>query len=357
MRPLFVLLALAPAFSSVAAAADSAGSWSPKNAAEYLDWRADWWATWKPALREQDTFCISCHTMLPYALGRPSLHAALHESSATAGEQRLIANVQKRVRMWSELAPLYPDEKSGKGKSVESRGTEAVINALVLTAYDAKSEDAKLALKNMWTFQLASGEKKGAFIWLQFHNEPWEGDDSQFWGATLAALAVSNTPKEYQASAKENIAMLADYLRREQAGESLQNRAVFLWAAAKMPGLVNAAEKKNIVDELFSKQQADGGWSASSLQLSTWKRKDSTELPKVSDGYGTALVSWVLEQAGVARTDARLRRGLAWLEANQDEGGQWPASSMNKQRDPASDAAKFMSDAATAFASMALTAK
>src|SRR5487761_2395690 len=324
MRSMFALLVLAPLFSLTsltAVAADGATSWSPKNAAEYLDWRADWWTTWKPALREQDTFCISCHTMLPYALGRPSLHAALGETSASEGERKLIANVQKRVRMWSELAPLYPDEKSGKGKSVESRGTEAVINALVLTAYDAKSEDAKLALKNMWTFQLTSGEKKGAFIWLQFHNEPWEGEDSQFWG------------------------------------ESLQNRAVFLWAAAKMPGLLDAAQKKSIVDDLFSKQQADGGWSASSLQLAAWKRKDSTELPKVSDGYGTALASFVLEQAGVARTDARLRKGLAWLEANQDKGGQWPSESLNKKRDPASDAAKFMSDAATAFASMALSAK
>lgn len=357
---MFALLVLAPLFSLTsltAVAADGATSWSPKNAAEYLDWRADWWTTWKPALREQDTFCISCHTMLPYALGRPSLHAALGETSASEGERKLIANVQKRVRMWSELAPLYPDEKSGKGKSVESRGTEAVINALVLTAYDAKSEDAKLALKNMWTFQLTSGEKKGAFIWLQFHNEPWEGEDSQFWGATLAALAVSNTPPEDRAAAKENIAMLSEYLRREQAGESLQNRAVFLWAAAKMPGLLDAAQKKSIVDDLFSKQQADGGWSASSLQLAAWKRKDSTELPKVSDGYGTALASFVLEQAGVARTDARLRKGLAWLEANQDKGGQWPSESLNKKRDPASDAAKFMSDAATAFASMALSAK
>lgn len=351
------ILALSILAVPLLAASDEAGSWSPKNAAAYLDWRADWWATWKPALREENTFCISCHTALPYALGRPSLHAALGEAAASEGERRLIANVQKRVRMWADLAPLYPDEKSGKGKSIESRGTEAVIDALVLTAYDAKSEDAKLALKNMWAFQLTSGDKKGAFIWLQFHNEPWEGEDSQFWGATLAALAVSHTPPEYRASAKENIAMLNDYLRRAQAGESLQNRAVFLWAAAKIPGLLDEAQKKGIVDELLSKQQADGGWSATSLQLATWKRKDSTDLPKGSDGYGTALVCWVLEQAGVTQADARLRLGLAWLEKNQDPGGQWPASSMNKQRDPASDAGKFMSDAATAYASMALTGR
>ena len=45
---------------------------------------------------------------------------------------------------------------------------------------------------------------------------------------------------------------------------------------------------------------------------------------------------------------------LAWLAAHQDRStGQIPASSMNKKRDPASDAGRFMSDAATAFAALA----
>jgi squalene-hopene/tetraprenyl-beta-curcumene cyclase len=330
--------------------ADEGATWSAKGAAAYLDQRAEWWIGWKSAARDHGTFCISCHTALPYALGRPSLRAALAEKAPSTGERQLIDNVTKRVRMWNEVEPFYAD-KNGDPKTAQSRGTEAVLNALILASYDPKlNEDTKLAMKNMWGLQL----KTGAFTWLNFHNEPWEADDSQFWGATLAALAVGRTPKEYQASVSENVAMLKEYLQREQPSQSLLNRTVLLWASTSLPGLLTSAQQKAIVTELLSKQQPDGGWSPWSLVLSTWKRRDSTEQPSVSDAYATGMVSYVLEQAGVSRS-GDLKRGLAWLAANQNkDSGQWPASSLNKQRDPASDAGKFMSDAATAFAVMAL---
>jgi squalene-hopene/tetraprenyl-beta-curcumene cyclase len=334
-------------------AGDEAGSWSAKSAAAYLDQRADWWIGWKSSARDHGTFCISCHTALPYALGRPSLRAALSEQAPSVGERQLLDNVTKRVRLWSEVLPFYAD-KNGDPKTAESRGTESVLNALILASYDPKmNDDTKLALQNMWSLQLKTGDKKGAWTWLNFHNEPWEADDSQYWGATLAAIAVGSAPKEYQATVQENVKLLSEYLQREQEGQSLLNRTVLLWASTKIPGLLKTAQQKAIVDELLAKQQDDGGWSASSLVLSTWKRRDSTALPSASDGYGTGLVTYVLEQAGGPR--ARLERGLTWLGRNQDkETGLWPATSLNKQRDPASDAGRFMSDAATAFAVMAL---
>lgn len=336
-------------------ASDEAGSWSPKGAAAYLDQRADWWIGWKSSARDHGTFCISCHTALPYALGRPSLRSALAEKAPSNGERQLLDNVTKRVRMWSEVEPFYAD-KNGDPKTAQSRGTEAVLNALILASYDPKlNPDTKVALANMWALQLKSGDKQGAWTWLNFHNEPWEADDSQYWGATLAAIAVGSTPKAYQATVQENMKLLSEYLQREEAGQSLLNRTVLLWASTKVSGLLKPEQQKAIVDELLAKQQEDGGWSASSLVLSSWKRRDSTALPSVSDGYGTGLVSFVLEQAGLPRTGAQLTRGLAWLGKNQDkETGLWAATSLNKQRDPASDAGRFMSDAATAFAVMAL---
>ena len=47
-------------------------AWNPRAAAAYLDGRADWWLAWPNAARDHDTACVSCHTALPYALGRPA---------------------------------------------------------------------------------------------------------------------------------------------------------------------------------------------------------------------------------------------------------------------------------------------
>ena len=61
-------------------------------------------------------------------------------------------------------------------------------------------------------------------------------------------------------------------------------------------------------------------------------------------------------RAGVPPAQEDLNRGLTWLARNQDAAtGAWPASSLNKERDPASDRGRFMADAATAFAVLALT--
>ena len=112
-------------------------SWDPKTAAAYLDSREGWWMGWRGAARDHGTFCISCHTALPYALARPALRPALGEQGPSANERALIENVIKRVRLWKETGPYY----SGEGydhKTAESRGTESVLNAVILASRDAQ---------------------------------------------------------------------------------------------------------------------------------------------------------------------------------------------------------------------------
>src|SRR5262245_45552588 len=144
--------------------------WNARAAAGYLDSRMEWWLHWPNAARDHDTACVSCHTALPYALARPALHTALAEREPSPQERAMAAHVVKRVRMWREVEPFYPDQTRGLPKSSESRGTEAVMNALVLAARDASagtlSDDARQAFTNMWALQFTAGDLKGAWAWL-----------------------------------------------------------------------------------------------------------------------------------------------------------------------------------------------
>lgn len=334
-------------FTTALFAADPAATWSAKSAASYLDGRMEWWMSWKSAARDHDTFCVSCHTVAPYAVGRPALRSALGEQEPSAAERKLIDNVVKRVRLWKDVEPWYPDATRGVPKTSESRGTEAILDALVLKRYH--SPDLPQALDNMWAQQVREGDAKGAFPWLQFHNSPWEGD-SQYYGAALAAIVAGD-------DASPAARLLAAYLVRERDHQVPINRVMLLWASTEMTGLLTPAQRNTIVDETLTRQQADGGFSLSAM-VGAWKRHDNTPLETASDGYATGLVAFVLQRSGVPRDRPDLQRALAWLTHHQEAtDGRWLAYSLNKQRDLTSDVGRFMADAATAYAVLALEEK
>ena len=126
--------------------------WNPRAAAAYLDQRQSWWESWPRAARDHGTVCVSCHTAVPYALVRPELRATLHEIDVPTPERRLVSDVVTRVRAWNEVKPFYGDTTpSGRTKAVESRGSEAVLNAFVLASRDQRagvmSADARQAFQ------------------------------------------------------------------------------------------------------------------------------------------------------------------------------------------------------------------
>jgi squalene-hopene/tetraprenyl-beta-curcumene cyclase len=341
-----------------------ANSWDPKAAAAYLDRRQAWWMEWPRAQRDHGTFCVSCHTALPYALSRSALRTALAEQAPSPNERRLLDSVTKRVRLWKEVEPFYKDADRGLYKSVESRGTESVLNALILSNRDSQSgqlsNDAHSAFENMWAEQQTAGKQKGAWLWLRFNNEPWEADDSDYFGATLAAVAVGMAPGNYRATPEiqTSLKLLREYLNRESFVQTSINRVLLLWAAAKLPGLLEPDREKAIISELLEKQQDDGGWSLSSLS-GKWKRADGTAQETTSDGYATGLITLVLQRAGISPKNANLKRGLAWLTADQDKTeGSWTAYSLNKSKGNhiSPETALFMNDAATSYAVLSLTA-
>jgi squalene-hopene/tetraprenyl-beta-curcumene cyclase len=333
-------------------------SFNVKAAAAYLDRRAEAWSTWSNAQRDRGTFCISCHTTLPYALARPELRGRLNEAQPSAAETKIFDNLLTRARNWRDVEPFYPDQTRGIPKTSESRAIEAVMNAVVLSRRDARSgrltDDTRTALDVMWSLQMKTGPNNGAWTWLNFNYEPWESPNSPYFGASLAAIAVGAAPEGYAAlpAIQDRLQALRAYFQRQHRTVSLHNQLMGLWASGLLPDLLTPKQRTTTIATALAAQQADGGWSTSSL--GTYQRVDNTANDTRSDGYGTALACLALQAVGVQ--DSRVTKGLDWLRQHQDgASGRWTATSLNKQRDPASEPGKFMDDAATAYAVLALT--
>lgn len=332
--------------------------WNAAAAAGYLDGRLNWWRQWPKAERDHGTRCISCHTSLPHVLAMPTLRAQTGHGRRSIDEMAMVDDIVQRVWMWDAVEPFYPDQTRGVPKSAESRGVEAVLNALILATRDRErghvGPDTRQAFANMWALQMKTGDQNGGFTWLNFRLEPFESPTATYWGATLAALAVARTPGGYAAdpSIAPQLEALRTYLRTGQA-DSLYTRTLLLWADSQLHGVLESGQRQQIVDALVQAQSSDGGWSLPSL--SDWRRIDGSRLPTTSDGYATAVVALALRESGMAVTAPPLKAARGWLATHQDKAtGAVPAVSINKDRKAGTDAYLFMTDEATGMAALAM---
>jgi hypothetical protein len=345
-------------------AAPAPATWDRQAAARYLDSRQVWWQGWDRTQKDHGTYCISCHTQAVYALARPALRHDLAEAPATGAERAMIDSVEKRVHLWSQVLPFYDDGKYGKGKEIESRNAESVLNAVILSSYDQRqghlSPTTRLAFDNAWALQSTTGPDAGAWVWQNFNYTPWESPESQYHWAALFALTVARAPDHYRddPAIASHLSLLTSYITSHYAAQPLLNKIVALWAAKSFPALLTADQRRDLVADLLRLQRPDGGWSAS--DLGAWERRDNTPLETRPDGYATGLIVLVLEESAylqphAPQTGASIARGRAWLITNQDKTtGAWTAWSLNKNRDLQSPIGKFMSDAATSYAVLAL---
>ena len=351
-------IALWRALPAHGASAHSSISWNRQNAARYLDDREVWWQNWPRAQKDHGTICISCHTNVPYAMVRPALSRELRETTTTAPEKTMMDSVEKRVSHWSEMVPFYSDAKNGPGKTAEAHATEAVLNAIILASVDARNGHlrpiTRTAFNEAWALQEETGDISGGWKWQDFHLGPWEASESGYQGAALLMIEAVNAPDKYakEPEARQHLERLDAYLRQHYAAQPLMNQLYILWASSTRPNLLTAAEREAILKALRTQQQTDGGWRTSAID--TRERIDHSPEPLESDGYATGLVVLTMEESGTPRNDPTLQRGLVWLTEHQQKDGAWLAPSINKQRDPASDASLFMTDAATAYAVLAL---
>jgi hypothetical protein len=307
---------------------------------------------------------------------RPALRNVLGDRTPTDHETRMLDYVRRRVGS-SAADQLYYDHT--EAKKLESRGVEAVLNAVVLTHLDkassGESEDVlRKAITRLWEAQRADG----AWDWLEFGLEPYETPDAVFYGAAVAALAAGS-PAGARASAdakgQAGIERLRGYLRANVQTQRLFNRAWGLIAASRLDGTLSGAARTAIAQELESKQRADGGWSLADLGPWRWQRstapftppgKVDADLLAGSDAYATGLVIYAMRQSGLTADRAAIRKGQDWLRTHQTPAraedpawAPWRSHSLNHDREHGGPRGEpwrrmFMSDLATAFAALAL---
>ena len=278
-------LALAPAFCA---------DWNAQLAERYMDARQKEWVAW-PMAMHSGVACVSCHTGLTYLLTRPALRQALGEKTGPTLYEGVLDASMRATVIRTDANDLFAGLKGPIVGQVY--GAQVVLASLVLAMDDTPrgklSPEGEKAFDRMWSLQLKSDPDKGAWPWSDFDLDPWETKDAAFYGAALAALATGLAPADYQArpAIQENIAAMRTYLREGQKTTPLHNRVFLLWASSKLRDLLPGADKQAILDELWGKQQADGGWSIQSL--GPWKKRDAAEpVAAGSNAYATALVAY-----------------------------------------------------------------
>ena len=385
----------------------AADGWDREGAAKYLDERMDFWFAKAKKLRtgQTETACVSCHTTIPYVLARPALRQAMRVNNATPQESRILEEAKRRVDSYADHEVLYDFSED---KKTQSRGTEAVLNALILASADAGetqlSAPTQKALQRLWQTQRSDG----AWDWLDFSLEPFETIDGAYQGATLAALAVgiAQGSSKTTPGIEKRIDKLRGYLKTPYASQRLFNKVWMLLASTRLRDLLTDEQRQALIKEIQSKQRDDGGWALESLGTWRWNQPaapfrapgtlDASLLAK-SDGYATGLIVYALRQAGLPVTHPTVSKGLQWLRTNQrsvpisllrarsvsdgaGNGGSnvpvanapgsegkawgegvsaWRAHSLNFDREHAGDKGEpwrrmFMSDLATGFAVLAL---
>ncbi len=361
--------------ATAADAPDEQPGWDRDKAAQYLDDRMDLWLARATKLKTGDgkTSCISCHAVVPYLLARPALRKTMGVSSPTPQETRLMQEITQRLDTFGSQQALYEHQEG------QSRGTEAVLDLLILAQADARerrpqpSEHTGKALHRL----LDEQRPDGAWDWLDFALEPSESADARYGGAAMAAFALGSLPGFLPAGQSDpHIARLCAYLNGNCAGQNLHNRAWLLLASTRLKGLLSQDQRASSITDLKGCQNDDGGWSL--YRLGPWRWSKTTpplaptgntniSLLVKSDGYATGFIAYVLREAGLSAADPVLKRAADWLKAGQQECQVdqrrwkcWRAPSLNHDREAGGASADpwksmTMSDMATAFAVLALS--
>jgi squalene-hopene/tetraprenyl-beta-curcumene cyclase len=311
---------------------------SVRKALDYLDRGA---LAWNGSRK-----CVTCHTNGTYMVVRPAL-------TPSAG----LPNEEMRRHFVTSLEQFTQKKPEEQQESVAP--AQAIYMAAGLAEWDAHiakkiSAETERALVLVFGLQRDSGTWGALDCW-----PPYESSD--FHLATVAAMAVGTAPGWLANLTDENLKARVERLKnylRTVAPKQDYDRTLLLWAAARLPGLLEAGARQQLVDMVWKKQRSDGGWSIRSFgEPEQWGRGNRAEKLRLepeledppSDGHQTGLALIVLRESGVAANDPRIQAGVKWLLANQRESGRWWTRSLNTEK------WHFITYSGTAFPLLALS--
>ncbi len=294
---------------------------SVRKALDYLDQGA---LAWNGSRK-----CVTCHTNGTYMLIRPALSAQVGSPNP---EMR-----KHFVTSLEQFAQKNPEEQQ---QSVAP--AQAIYMAAGLAEWDLHltktlSAETERALALMFSLQRESGTWSSLDCW-----PPYES--SAYHLASVAAMAAGTAPgwleKVSDEKLKSAVERLKNYLRTENPKQDY-DRTLLLWAAARLPGLLENDRRQQLVEMVFRKQRPDGGWSIRSFgDPEQWGRGNRAEKLRAepefadppSDGHQTGLAIVVLRESGIAADDPRIQKGTQWLLANQRASGRWWTRSLNTEK-------------------------
>lgn len=297
----------------------SLGRFSPELARDYVEKGALAWTA--------ENKCVACHTNGSYMLLRPMLTPYLGQPQ-NAIRDFFVSKLQQQLN--AEPSALQSDIGPA----------QVVYVAAGLAAWDANvlhrlSPSTGQALELMFRLQRDNG------TWIS--NDCWPPfESSAFQLATVAAAAAGTAPgwlgTEQTRQLGARMDRLKRYLREERPPQGDYDRTALLWAACKVPGLLDVNVMGDLMAMVCRHQRPDGGWSMRTFAApEQWGkgnraeklRSESEFANPPSDGHMTGLAIMALRGAGLPASDPRLQRGVYWLLHNQRETGRWWTRSLN----------------------------
>ncbi len=294
--------------------------------------------------------CVSCHTNGTYMTIRPALSPTLGPPAE--------ANRSFFVDQLSKLK-----EQPADRLRQSTRPAQVIYIAAGLAEWDAHvtgklSPETATALELMFSIQTEEGTWGTLDCWPPFESDAWHE-------ATVAAMATAAAPgwlESVRAEAgspelKAAVEKLEVYLRRENGAPHDYGRVLQLWAAARMPQLLDDARRQQLIEMLWKHQRPDGSWSMRTFAApEAWgggnraaKLRAEAEFENpAGDGHMTGLAVIVLREHNIPADDPRLKKAIQWISANQRESGRWWTRSLN------TDSWHFITYSGTAYPLLAL---